>query len=128
MRFLYLCSLYAPWIVATAVAQPNVHIASIRMSHYAVQLVPGDPPRLAIARDGERVFEVPIVSGLTSDTQQEQLSGIEFSVRMGDDGTYELNATAQSNLWSGRRFYWHFYPDHIEFRQFATGHGKLGRV
>jgi hypothetical protein len=26
-----------------------------------------------------------------------------------------------------RRFQWRFFPDHIEFQQFASGHGKLGR-
>jgi hypothetical protein len=39
-----------------------------------------------------------------------------------------LNASAQSTLWTGRRFQWRFYRDHPEFQQFASGHGKLGRA
>ncbi len=108
-------------------AQPAAPITSIHMPAYAVEVAPGQPPRLAIARDGETVFEVPVVSGLASDTQQEQLSGIEYSVRQTGHETYELTATAKSSLWSGRRFQWRFFPDRIEFQQFATGHGKLGR-
>jgi hypothetical protein len=30
-------------------------------------------------------------------------------------------------LWTGRRFQWRFFSDHVEFQQFATGPGKLGR-
>ena len=97
------------------------------MPAYSVEIKAGDPPRLTIARDGEAVFEVPVVSGLASDAQQEQLSAVDSSVRHGDDGTWELTATAKSSLWSGRRFQWRFFPDRIEFRQFASGHGKLGR-
>ena len=44
-----------------------------------------------------------------------------------DDGTFELTAKAKSSLWTDRRFQWRFFPDHIEFQQFANGSGKLGR-
>ncbi|HEY1987321.1 MAG TPA: TIM-barrel domain-containing protein [Terracidiphilus sp.] len=99
----------------------------IHMQLYSVVVKPGDPPRLSIERDGETVLEVPIVAGLASDTQDERLSAIEYSLNRSADGTYELNATARSSLWSERRFAWRFLSDHIEFQQFATGHGKLGR-
>jgi hypothetical protein len=124
-------TILAPLLVAAAVplgpalAQPS--ITAIRMPLYSVELKPGDPPRLQIARDGETVFEVPAVSGLSSDTSEEQLSAIEFSVRQAGEQAWELSATAKSGLWSGRRFAWRFFPDHIEFQQFAKGHGKLGR-
>jgi hypothetical protein len=108
-------------------AQPASTIRSIRMYGYSVEITPGEPPRLTVARDGEAVFDLPVVSGLASDEKQEQLSHVEFTTREGDDGTYQLNATAQSSLWSGRRFQWRFFPDRIEFQQFATGHGRLGR-
>ena len=35
--------------------------------------------------------------------------------------------TARSSLWTGRRFQWRFFADHIDFQQFASGKGKLGR-
>jgi hypothetical protein len=131
MRKPFLC-LPAPLIAAVlcvpVTAQPPGPITPIRMPLYSVQVMPGDPPRLAIARDGETVFEVPVVSGLASDTQQERLSGIEYTVRENGEQEYELNATAKSSLWSGRRFTWRFLADRIEFQQFATGRGKLGRA
>jgi hypothetical protein len=107
--------------------QPPGPNHSIRMPLYSVDVAPGEPPRLTIERDGEVIFEVPVVSGLASETQQEKLSEIEFSIRQSGDHAYELNATAKSSLWSSRRFQWRFSPDHIEFQQFASGHGKLGR-
>ena len=45
-------------------AQSSAQITSIRMPLYSVEVMPGEPPRLAIARDGETVFVVPVVSGL----------------------------------------------------------------
>jgi hypothetical protein len=99
----------------------------IEMPQYSVLVEPGSPPRLTVERDHQPVFEFPVVAGLASDTQPELLSGIEFSLRETGQGAWELNATAQSSLWSNRRFQWRFLPDRIEFQQFATGHGKLGR-
>ena len=131
MRLLSRCLLCAvsigPIASLAVVGQTAPANTSIRMSLYSVEVVPGDPPRLAIARDGEAVFEVPMVSGLASDTHQEQLSAIQYSVIAANQG-YELDATAQSNLWAGRRFQWRFFADRIEFQQFASGHGKLGRA
>src|ERR1700756_2850925 len=108
-------------------AQPSNSSNTIRMPAYSVEIKAGDPPRLTIERDGEAVFELPVVSGLASDSQQEQLSGVDYSFRPGGDGTGELTVTAKSSLWSSRRFVWRFFPDRIEFQQFASGHGKLGR-
>lgn len=101
---------------------------SIRMPGYSVAVAPGQPPRLTIERDGETVFVVPIVSGLATDKSEESLSSVEYSIRQNGPQEYELTATAQSNLWSARRFEWRFFPDRIEFQQFASGHGKLGRA
>jgi hypothetical protein len=109
-------------------AQSTGQITSIRMPLYSVDVTPGEPPRLAIARDGETVFVVPVVSGLASDTQEERISAIDYSVQQKGEHEYELTATAKSSLWSARRFTWRFFPDRIEFQQFATGHGKLGRL
>lgn len=99
----------------------------IQMPQYTVIIAPGTPPRLTIERDHQAVFELPIVSGLASTTAEEHLSTIEYSIHDSTAGPIELTATAQSSLWTKRRFEWRFFPDHIEFQQFASGHGKLGR-
>ncbi|HEY1902229.1 MAG TPA: TIM-barrel domain-containing protein [Terracidiphilus sp.] len=99
----------------------------IQMPQYSVLVEPGNPPRLTVERDHQPVFVFPVVAGLASDTQPERLSGIAFSLRETGQGAWELNATAQSSLWANRRFQWRFLSDRIEFQQFATGHGKLGR-
>ena len=119
---------FAPVLCVAAGAQPSGPIPAIHMPLCSVEVIPGEPPRLAIARDGEAVFVVPVVSGLASDQQEEKLSAIEYSVKQSEDHHYELNATAKSSLWSSRRFTWRFFPDRIEFQQFVTGHGRLGRV
>jgi hypothetical protein len=98
----------------------------VDLPQYSVAVEAGNPPRLRIERDGQTVFVVPVVAGLASSSQQEHLSGVEYALTK-TGGTYELNAKATSDLWTGRRFEWRFFPDHIEFQQFATGHGKLGR-
>ena len=114
-------------LAVSAFGQPSSSTTTIRMPAYSVEIKAGEVPRLIIERDGQAVFEVPVVSGLASDSEQEQLSAADSSLRQGDDGTWELTATAKSTIWSGRRFQWRFFPDRIEFRQFASGHGKLGR-
>jgi hypothetical protein len=42
-------------------------------------------------------------------------------------GAERWQATADSSLWSGRKFMWTFLDDHIEFQQFATGARPLER-
>ena len=123
MRLLRCCSLTVSLCLAIipVAAQPASTIHSIHMSGYSVEITPGDPPRLTVARDSEAVFELPIVSGLASGEKPEHLSNIQFSIRKNGDLAYELNATAKSSLWSERRFQWRFLPDHIEFQQFASG-------
>ncbi len=121
-------AVFAAVVSLNAAAQPPGPIASIRMPLYSVEIRAGEPPRLAIQRDGQTVFVVPVVSGLASDAREERLSAIEYSVKPNGGREYELDATAKSDLWSGRRFTWRFFPDRIEFQQFAAGHGKLGRA
>jgi hypothetical protein len=108
-------------------AEDIVKNSPIVMAKYSVALEPGSPPRLRIEHEGEPVFVVPVVSSLDSDKKQEQLTAVALSMHKGADGAWELTATATSNLWSSRRFLWRFTPEHIEFQQFAAGHGKLGR-
>jgi len=114
-------------IVTPSRSEDGASANQIEMAQYTVRLQAGTPPRLLIEHENEPVFIVPVVSGLDSDKEKEHLSGIQSSLRKNPDSTWELATTATSSLWSGRRFLWRFLPDHIEFQQFANGHGKLGR-
>lgn len=114
-------------IVTPSRSEDGASANRIEMAQYTVRLQAGTPPRLLIEHENEPVFIVPVVSGLDSDKEKEHLSGIQSSLRKNPDSTWELATTATSSLWSGRRFLWRFLPDHIEFQQFANGHGKLGR-
>jgi hypothetical protein len=125
--FIALCCVLVGSPVTAAAQHSSSGQITMDMPQYSVQLEPGTPPRLRIEHSGTPVFVVPMVSSLDSDHQQEQLSAIEADVHRNSDGSWTLLATAQSNLWAGRRFEWRLLPDHIEFQQFATGHGKLGR-
>src|SRR3974390_1078135 len=104
---------------------------AISMPRYSVIVAAGDPsgnpPQLKLERDHQVVFQMPIVAGLASSSSEERLSAITYTLRKSGEETYELNVSARSSLWTDRRFQWRFFPDHIEFQQFATGSGKLGR-
>ncbi len=100
----------------------------IETPSYSVRIAEGEPPRLTIERNDEPIFEVPVVSGLSSSSAEERLSDVRYAVRPAGTEPLELDATAKSTLWTNRRFVWRFLPDHIEFQQFASGHGALGRA
>jgi hypothetical protein len=104
---------------------------SVSMPQYEVSIAAsnqaGAPAQLKVDREHQTIFQAPIVAGLASSSSEEQLSDITYSLRKSGEDTYELDATARSSLWTGRRFQWRFFPDHIEFQQFAGGSGKLGR-
>ena len=104
---------------------------SVLMPQYSVTIAPSDqpggPPQVKLERGHQTVFQMPIVAGLASPSSEEHLSDITYSMRKSGDDTFELNATAKSSLWSNRRFQWRLFPDHIEFQQFASGSGKIGR-
>src|SRR5271157_1126098 len=131
MRKLLLLFLLAPAAQAQSVF--------FELPRYAVAVEPGPKsgpdsapdanpvPRLRIERDGEPVFVVPIVSGLAAPGREEHLAAIEYTLRHPNPTTWELEASAHSDLWQHRRFLWRFLPDRIEFQHFASGHGPLGR-
>lgn len=125
------CILSLPLLLAaapSALSQAAHATQFVSMPAYTVAIEPGTPPRIRILRHHQEVFAFPVIAGLASPTQQEQLSHIVVSLSHSADGTYTLHATAASNLWTSRSFEWRFYPDHIEFQQFAAGHGPLGRA
>jgi len=117
----------ASWFGRVAAQSMSTLPDRIEMRQYAIRIDPGTPPRLTIEHAGAPVFIVPVVSTLDSETQQEKLSAIETTGRKDLNGDWIVTATASSNLWTARRFVWRLYPDHIEFEQFASGHGKLGK-
>ena len=99
----------------------------ITMPQYSVTVEGGSPPQVKVAHDHQIVFQMPVVAGLASSTTEEQLSDVTYSMQKRGDEAYELNVAAKSSLWSKRSFRWRFFPDHVEFQQFASGKGKLGR-
>lgn len=100
-------------------------IQTISMPQYSVTIEPGSPPQIKIAVEQQIVFQSPIVAGLATTSSEETLTDIQYSLKT--ESGYTLDIVAKSSLWTQRRFTWHFFPDHIEFQQFATGKGKLGR-
>ncbi len=101
------------------------------MPQYSVTIGPSDqpggPPQVRLERGHQTIFQMPVVAGLASPSSEEHLSNITYSMRKSGDNAFELNVTAESSLWSNRRFQWRLFPDHIEFQQFASGSGKIGR-
>ena len=91
----------------------------------------GQVPALQIYLGEKLLFRFPLVAGLDSATEQEHLSGIQFTTRALRTGNstaqYEIVAKATSSLWTRREFRWRLYSDHLEFDQAAWGDGKLGR-
>ena len=132
MKLRYLPVLFSPAFFTFCFAQTaSPAPQTISMPQYSITISesgqPGAPPQLALQRDHETVFILPLVSGLASPLSEEHLSAITYSLRRGSEDSYELTAAAKSTLWTDRRFEWRFLADHIEFQQFASGSGKLGR-
>jgi hypothetical protein len=119
------------YLVLLVSACCSAQTQSISQPQYSVTIAPSDQPgapsQIKLERQHETIFQIPIIAGLASSTSEEQLSNITYSLRKTSDNAYELTATAKSSLWTSRRFQWRFFPDHIEFQQFANGSGKLGR-
>ena len=101
---------------------------TIQGSGYTVRAIPGAMPSLEISEEGRLMFRLPAVSGLSTPNTEETLSNIQLErVAVAAGGAEQWQATADSNIWSGRRFLWTFFSDHIEFQQFATGAKPLER-
>ena len=101
------------------------------MPQYSVTIGPSDqpggPPQVRLERGHQTIFQMPVAAGLASPSSEEHLSNITYSLRKSGDDAFELDVTAESSLWSNRRFQWRLFPDHVEFQQFASGSGKIGR-
>jgi Glycosyl hydrolases family 31 len=110
-----------------AAAQINRAPLAVTMPSYSVTVVDGEVPELLLRHDGQPVFQVPITSELTTPTAEEHLSKISYSLERANPEEYVLKVNATSSLWGKRWFVWRFFEDRLEFQQFATGHGKLGR-
>ena len=105
-----------------------------RFPAYRVRLLErtelGDVPALAVYRDEQFLFRLPLVAGLDSATAAEHLSAIQYKVHAPEasdaQGHYEIVVTAASSIWKKREFHWRLFADHLEFDQTAWGTGKLG--
>lgn len=85
-------------------------------------------PSLDIFQEGQRIFHLPAVCGLSALDSDERLSSISpGSLEKPDADRYSLEVMAQSSIWEDRRFRWTFFPDHIEFSHQAKGGSRLGR-
>ncbi len=111
---------------------------TIQRLGYAVRETSGDYPSLEVyqhAHKEDRVlFRLPLVSGLSTPGQEEELSNVRVrklaeagAERLAGPAVQRWQATADSSLWSRRRFLWTFFEDHIEFQQFATGAKAIER-
>lgn len=89
---------------------------------YSVREIPGDYPSLEIYHQDELLFRVPLVSGLSTPGEEERLSNIRVKA-----GVPKWTVTADSSLWTERKFTWTFFDDHIEFQQTAKGPKPLQR-
>ena len=94
---------------------------------YAVRTTGGDYPSLEVYQEGQLMFRLPLVSGLSTPGQEETLSNIRVATVPAPQGAERWQATADSSLWSGRRFVWTLLDDHIEYQQFASGAKPLER-
>ena len=100
---------------------------AIDTPHYSVRPAPGDYPAIDVFKEGRHLFRLPLVSGLSTPGQEEKLSNIQVKAVNEQRSVSNWEATADSSLWTGRRFHWTFAQDHIEFQQFATGTRPIER-
>lgn len=82
---------------------------------------------LFIDVEGARIFRLPLVSGLSSPDREEELSSVSWKPLIDEKEARVLEVSAKSSIWKTRRFIWKFFPDHLEFQQFATGKGAVQR-
>lgn len=90
---------------------------SIHKPVYTVRAAEGDYPSVEVYREGRLLFRLPLTSGLSTPGEEEKLSNIRIESR----GVERWQVTADSSLWSERKFIWMFLDDHIEFQQSASG-------
>ncbi len=100
----------------------------VEMSRYSVRFLEDPVPAFELVREGEPIFRLPVVSGLSAAGKPEVLSGIRLGeLESLSGGGYRLKVAADSSLWRDRRFEWGFYPDRIEFQHFASGNLPIDR-
>ena len=114
-------------IVTAASAEPP-SIVIVSGPVYKAVLTTGAMPRIVLTSQQETFFRLPVVSGLSTPSNEEVISEIRIlPLTTGSTGVKTLTATATSSLWQSRRFVWKFFADHIEFRQFANGEHPIER-
>ena len=100
---------------------------AIQQAGYSVRVLDGAIPSLEIRQGDQLVFRLPAVSGLSTPGAEERLSNIHMAKSSLPGGQERWEVTAQSSLWTDRKFVWTFADDHIEFQHFAKGAKPLER-
>jgi len=119
-----LSALAALYLFASVAASQTL---TVRHPTYTVQVLAGEIPSLEIRLANQLLFRLPVVSGLSAPGSEETLTDVRLVKLPISAGQEHWEATADSNLWSQRKFVWSFWNDHIEFQQFATGPKPLER-
>ena len=96
-------------------------------AQYEVLIRRAQPPVAEISFDGRVMAELAMVSALENADAKEHLTNARILAMEEIDGGLGVTLGAESDLWQERRFEWKFYPDHVTYRHFAAGSGKLGR-
>jgi hypothetical protein len=114
---------------ATLGAFASVATAQTRapQRRYTFRVIEGEIPSFEIRHENQLVFRLPVISGLSTPGAEEKLSGIRLIKLPSSDGQDRWEVTADSSLWTERKFVWTFGADHIEYQQFATGSKAIER-
>src|SRR6516162_2855131 len=84
---------------------------TLTVSHpsYTVQVLAGEIPSLEIRVDNQLLFRLPVVSGLSAPGFEERLTNVRLVKLPANAGQERWEATADSNLWTQRKFVWTFW-------------------
>jgi hypothetical protein len=107
--------------MATLRAAEPAQLRMLAMPSYSVRTRTVEYPAIDIYQEGQLTFRLPLASGLSTPDAEERLSHFQLTAHAESGGGERWEVTADSDLWSKRRFVWLFLSDHIEFQQFATG-------
>lgn len=77
--------------------------------------------------DGRKMADLAMISALENAEAKEHLTEARIEKMTEADGVLYVTLSAGSDLWQDRCFEWAFYKDHVSYRHYARGEGKLGR-
>lgn len=94
---------------------------------YSIIYENSKPFAFVLRVEGKPFFKLPIVSGLATLNEEEQIGNINIVEIKEDVGGYKIMVTATSSIWEERRFTWIFSEDCIEYYHEAYGKGAPGK-